>query len=109
MTSMNDRETNSKRGGMRRRDFLATGVAALGVTGFPAILREQPTSVKIGLIHPVSGFIAFSGTQSRAGAQMAIDEINAAGGIKSLGGAKLEAVLGDSQGKPEIGAAEVTK
>jgi branched-chain amino acid transport system substrate-binding protein len=40
---------------------------------------------------------------------MAIADINAAGGIKSLGGAMLEAVLADSQGKPDIGAAEVTK
>lgn len=105
---MTDRKS---KGAMRRREFLAAGAATLGtaVVGFPAVLRAQPASVKIGLIHPVTGFIAFSGTQSRAGAQMAIDEINAAGGIKSLGGAKLEAVLGDSQGKPEVGAAEVTK
>ena len=40
---------------------------------------------------------------------MAIADINAAGGIKSMGGAALEAVLGDSQTKPEIGAAEVEK
>ena len=39
---------------------------------------------------------------------MAVEEINAAGGIRSIG-AKLEAVLGDSQGKPEIGSAEVEK
>ncbi len=99
------------KGAMRRRDFLAAGAATLGaaVAGFPAVLRAQPAPVRIGLIHPVTGFIAFSGTQSRAGAMMAIEEINAAGGIKSLGGAMLEAVLGDSQGKPELGAAEVTK
>lgn len=97
------------KGGMRRRDFLVTGAAALGVTGFPAVLRAAPDNVKIGLIHPVTGFVSFSGTQSRAGAMLAIDDINAAGGIKSLGGAKLEAMLGDSQSKPEIGAAEVTK
>lgn len=98
-------------GGIRRRDLLAIGATAAGVavTGFPTVLRAQPAPVKIGLIHPVSGFIAFSGSQCRAGAQMAIDDINAAGGIKSLGGAKLEAVLADSQGKPDIGAAEVTK
>jgi branched-chain amino acid transport system substrate-binding protein len=101
----------TKRRGVDRRQFIATGAAALGlgITGFPAVLRAEATPVKIGLIHPVSGFIAFSGTQCREGAQMAIADINAAGGIKSLGGAKLEAVLGDSQGKPEIGAAEVTK
>lgn len=96
---------------LRRRDVFVTGAAALGagLTGFPAILRAQPSLVKIGLVHPVSGFIAFSGSQCRAGAQMAIADINAAGGIKSLGGAKLEALLGDSQGRPEVGAAEVAK
>ncbi|MBN9065703.1 MAG: ABC transporter substrate-binding protein [Rhizobiales bacterium] len=98
-------------GGMRRREFLATGAAVvgLGITGFPAVLRAEPKSVKIGLIHPVTGAISFSGTQCRAGAELAIADINAAGGIKSLGGAKIEGVLGDSQGKPEIGASEVDK
>jgi branched-chain amino acid transport system substrate-binding protein len=97
--------------GVRRREFLATGAAALGVgiTGFPAVLRAQAAPVKVGLIHPVSGFIAFSGSQCRAGAEMAIADINAAGGIKSMGGAMIEAMLADSQGKPDIGAAEVTK
>ncbi len=96
---------------MRRRDFLAAGATAIGVgvMGFPAVLRAQPAAVKIGLIHPVSGFIAFSGTQCRAGAEMAIADINAAGGIKSMGGAMLEAMLADSQGKPDVGAAEVGK
>ncbi|NRG17552.1 ABC transporter substrate-binding protein [Rhizobiales bacterium] len=101
-----------KPAGIVRRDFLQTaGTAALGlgITGLPTVLRAQPASVKIGLIHPVSGFIAFSGNQCREGALMAIADINAAGGIKSMGGVKLEAVLGDSQGKPDIGAAEVAK
>jgi branched-chain amino acid transport system substrate-binding protein len=40
---------------------------------------------------------------------MAIDEINAAGGIKSLGGAKIDAVLGDARSTPEGGTAEVEK
>ena len=101
----------TKGGGVRRRDFIATGAAAaaIGVVGFPAVLRAQAQPVRIGLIHPVSGFISFSGTQCRAGAEMAIADINEAGGIKSLGGAKLEALLADSQGKPEVGASEVAK
>ncbi|WP_417695187.1 ABC transporter substrate-binding protein [Roseibium sp.] len=101
-----------KSGGLGRRQFLKnSGVAALGlgVTGFPSVLRAQAAPVKIGLVHPVSGFIAFSGSQCREGALMAIADINAAGGIKSLGGAQVEAVLADSQGKPEIGASEVGK
>jgi len=102
---------NKTKGGFSRRDLLATGVAAAGVSaiGFPAVLRAAPAPVKIGLIHPVTGFIAFSGNQCRQGALMAIEDINNAGGIKSLGGAKLEGLLGDSQGKPDIGASEVDR
>ncbi|MDB5999391.1 MAG: transporter substrate-binding protein [Rhizobacter sp.] len=69
----------------------------------------QPKPVKIGLLHPVSGALAYNGAQSRLGAQWAIDEINAAGGIKSMGGTKLEAVLGDSQSRPEVGVSEVER
>src|SRR5262245_53435189 len=36
-------------------------------------------------------------------------EINAAGGIKALGGAKIDPVLGDAQSTPEGGNAEVEK
>jgi len=101
-----------KKSGLTKRDFMAaTGATALvaGVSGFPAVLRAQSANIKVGLIHPVTGFIAFSGMQCREGGLMAIENINAAGGIKSMGGAKLEPVLADSQGKPDIGAAEVAK
>jgi len=97
--------------GLSRRRVL--GTAALGgaalVSGFPTVLRAQPKAVKIGLIHPVTGGLAFSGSQCRLGCQMAIEDVNAAGGIKSLGGAKIEALLGDAQSKPEVGVAEVEK
>ena len=98
-----------------RRRFLAQSAAlsaaAAGSFAFPAIVRGQGAakSIKIGILHPVTGALAYSGGLSRLGAQIAVDEINAAGGIKSLGGAKIEAVLGDAQSKPEIGIAEVEK
>ncbi len=87
----------------------ATAGIALGTLGFPAVLRAQAAPIKIGVLHPVSGPLSYSGTQSRAGALMAIEEINAAGGIKSLGGARLEPLLADAQSKPDVGAAEVDK
>ena len=40
---------------------------------------------------------------------MAIEDINKAGGIKALGGAKIEPLLGDAQSQPQVGAAEVEK
>ena len=73
------------------------------------MLRAQGAAVKVGVLHPVSGALSYSGQQGRIGAQMAIEEINAAGGIRSLGGAKIEAVLGDAQSTPDGGNAEVAR
>jgi branched-chain amino acid transport system substrate-binding protein len=97
-----------------RRRFLqstALGAAATAAGFLPetALLRAQAASVKIGVLHPVSGALSYSGQQGRIGAVMAIEEINAAGGIKALGGAKIEAMLGDAQSTPEGGNAEVEK
>jgi branched-chain amino acid transport system substrate-binding protein len=93
---------------LSRRLILQAG-AASAVLGAPGLLLAQPAPVKVGLVHPVSGGLAYSGGQSRMGAMMAIDEINAAGGIKSMGGAKLQGLLGDSQSRPEIGVSEVER
>ena len=93
---------------LSRRLILQAG-AASAVLGAPGLLLAQPKPVKIGLLHPVSGALAYSGAQSRMGGQMAIDEINAAGGIKAMGGTKLEAMLGDSQSRPEVGVSEVER
>lgn len=93
-----------------RRELMAgTAAATLTVVAAPAILRAQVPAIKVGIVHPVTGALAYSGTQSRIGAQIAIEEINAAGGIKALGGARLEALLADAQSRPDVGAAEVEK
>src|SRR5258707_11725868 len=92
-----------------RRRFMA-GAALLGTaTAVPMLARAQAKTVKIGALHPVTGALAFSGTQSRAGATLGIADINAAGGIKSLDGMKIEAVLGDAQSSPATGASEVER
>jgi branched-chain amino acid transport system substrate-binding protein len=92
-----------------RRGFVAAGAAAAASFGVPALLRAQAKPVKIGLVNPMTGFLAYSGAQCRLGALLAVDEINAAGGIKSMGGAKLEPLLGDNQAKPEVGVSVVEK
>src|ERR1700694_2857386 len=95
---------------LSRRRFLQT--SALGAAAFlhaPAVLRAQGAAVKVGVLHPVSGALSYSGQQGRIGATMAIEEINAAGGIRALGGAKIEALLGDAQSTPDGGNAEVEK
>ena len=92
-----------------RRNFVAGTAAAASSLMFPLVGRAQPAPVKVGVLHPVTGWATYSGTQCRLGALLAIEDINNAGGIKSLGGAKLEAVLADAQSKPEVGVAEIER
>ena len=104
----------SKKIPLSRRRFLTTtaasaAAAATGSLMMPSVLRAAGAPVKIGVLHPVSGALSYSGTQGRLGATLAIEEINAAGGIKSMGGAKIDAVLGDARSTPEGGTAEVEK
>ncbi len=68
-------------------------------------MRGQPAAVKIGILQPVTGALAQDGEHGRLGAEIAIAEINAAGGIKSLGGARLAMVFGDARSNPEGGVA----
>src|SRR5687768_15644611 len=63
-------------------------------------------TVKIASLHPLSGAAAADGQQMDNGAKLAVEAINAAGGIKALEGAKLELISADSQGKPEVGQSE---
>ena len=92
-----------------RRQFVASSAAAASALAFPLVAGAQPKTVKIGVLHPVTGALAYSGQQCREGALMAIEDINKAGGIKSLGGAKIEALLGDAQSTPQAGTAEIEK
>jgi branched-chain amino acid transport system substrate-binding protein len=66
-------------------------------------------TVKIGNIEPMSGPSATLGKQGKAAREMAVEEINAAGGIKALNGAKLELIYADSESKPEKGVAEAER
>ncbi len=76
-----------------RRAVLAG--AALGL--LPGGVRaQQPAEVKVGLLAPLSGIYARPGSVMREGAEMAVDHINAQGGVKALGGARLKLVVLDS-------------
>ena len=55
-----------------------------------AARARRPKEVKIAMLVPLSGPWARQGILEQMGARMAIDDINNAGGIKALGGAKLK-------------------
>ncbi|HMK81033.1 MAG TPA: ABC transporter substrate-binding protein [Xanthobacteraceae bacterium] len=83
------------------RHALVAGLAAallLGLSG-SASLAQEP--IKVGLVAALSGGSAKSGEGITRGLTIAIDEINAAGGL--LGGRKLELVRRDDESNPSKG------
>lgn len=65
-----------------------------------AVHAEAAEPVRIGVVYALTGPYAAAGQDCKRGTELAADAINAAGGIKSLGGAKIELVFGDTQSKP---------
>ena len=97
---------------LRRRDFLIKttgGVLATAAFGAVPLRGWAADPVNIGGIYPVTGSFAQIGQACANAAKLAVEMVNNAGGIKSLGGAKIDAVLGDARSTPEGGTAEVEK
>ena len=80
---------------LSRRSAVGLGLAA---TALPRFARAQnPKEVKIAMLAPLSGPWARSGLLMQMGARMAVDEVNANGGIQALGLLELPARLGLEQ------------
>jgi branched-chain amino acid transport system substrate-binding protein len=80
------------------RSILAAFIAAAGLATWPALAADP---VKIGHVAALSGGSAQSGEAITRGLTIAIDEINAKGGV--LGGRKLELVQRDDESTPPKG------
>lgn len=80
-----------------RRSALAWGAAAGAAALSGRKARAQAgTTVKVALLAPMSGPWARQGQLMKLGADMAIDDVNSSGGIKALGGMKMELVVYDA-------------
>lgn len=82
----------------QRRALIAAAAAACVMTALPAHAAD---TIKIGLITALSGQSARAGEALTRGMTVAIDDINARGGL--LGGRKLELVRRDDEGNPAKG------
>jgi branched-chain amino acid transport system substrate-binding protein len=82
-----------------RRTFTAFVLATLGLGWLPCGHAAEP--IKIGLVAALSGQSALSGEAITRGLQVAIDEVNAQGGL--LGGRRLELVRRDDESNPAKG------
>ncbi|HEY0171342.1 MAG TPA: ABC transporter substrate-binding protein [Pyrinomonadaceae bacterium] len=98
-----------------KRTLITLGLVTLLLTAFACERREvggtggttdSGGAIKVGIYGDLSGQTSSFGESTRNGALMAIDEINAAGGIN---GRKVEFVMEDDQGQPQQASTVVTK
>jgi branched-chain amino acid transport system substrate-binding protein len=84
--------------------ILQVAAAAAFTLGLNSGVLAQ-SSIKIGLVQPLTGAFAAAGTDVVNGAKIATDEINAKGGVL---GQKIELIVEDTKSNP-TGAATVTE
>jgi len=88
-----------------RRKFLKGAAAGVGATATavaaPSIIRQAwaATPIRIGVISPLTGAWTVYGKAHSSGFELAVDEINKAGGVL---GRQIEIVVGDSKTEPRI-------
>ncbi len=70
---------------------------------------QPPKTVKFGCVYPLTGPMGTYGDSMKLATETAVKYINENGGIKALGGAKLEVVFGDNQMKPAVAATEAER
>ena len=88
---------------VNRRQFL-TGAAAAGVAASGPFVITRPGwaqtgPIKIGVLEPTSGPVAYIGEANVAGFRFGAERVNAAGGVL---GRKIEIVPADSELKPDV-------
>jgi branched-chain amino acid transport system substrate-binding protein len=86
---------------LSRRASIGLGLAAAGTASLGRARPQTPAEVKIAMLVPLSGPWARQGILEQMGGRLAIEDINAAGGIKSMGGAKLKLIEYDTQDSAE--------
>lgn len=106
---------------MNRAKGVAYAVAAFFL--LPAVfaggVAAADKTVRIGAIYPLTGPAASTGTELKDAITLAADIVNGkydldlplarTEGLPDLGGAKIEVVFGDHQGKPDVGQAEAER
>lgn len=94
---------------MSKRTIIALAVMLLMILipSIGAVTSAQGEPIKIGGIHPLSGRFSADGINMDNAIQMAIDEINASGGL--LGGTALEYLSADSTGAANTGQSEAER
>ena len=88
---------------------LVAGTLTLAACGSDSSGSGSDGDIMIGSVHPLTGALAGVGALMNDGAKMAVADVNADGGIKSLDGRKLTLGEGDSKGAADTGQSEAQR
>jgi branched-chain amino acid transport system substrate-binding protein len=89
----------------RRRLMQIAAAASI----LPVSVAQAADPLKVGVLVPMTGATAGDGARLLKAHELAAKQINEAGGIAGLGGAKVELVIADTQSKPEVGRSEAER
>jgi branched-chain amino acid transport system substrate-binding protein len=104
--SIEDGQMTKLRGSSRRLLFLAATALAVGIGLGGAGPGAAQEALKFGLALPLTGAQALYGQDQITAAEMAVADINKAGGVN---GKKLEMVVLDTQADPQVGINAVNR
>lgn len=90
---------------IKRRSVL---LAAAGSLAAPYV-HAQESEVRVGVLSPMTGPAARFGAIQQSTLNLATEDVNNAGGIKALGGAKVRLLFGDTRGEPDMGVTETER
>ncbi|HEY8497522.1 MAG: ABC transporter substrate-binding protein [Limnochordales bacterium] len=99
-------------GRLTRRDFLRLGASAAALLAAPAGLygtlarAAAARPVKVGVIGSLTGAVSVWGRVTRDGATLAVEQVNAAGGIL---GRPVELIVEDDASAPDVGVRRARK
>lgn len=85
---------------------IALFLAVLMLLSCVSAFAEEQKVIKIGVPYAFTGATAYQTNLAQEGYDYAVEYYNAQGGIKSMGGAKLEIVYADHTGVAEVGVTE---
>jgi branched-chain amino acid transport system substrate-binding protein len=91
---------------MKRTLVLSVLALLVASTLVAVVMAQAPAPVRIGVIQPLSGPVAASGSYVRMGAEIARDWINARGGVLSR---RVELVIEDNKSDPKEAASAAEK
>ena len=89
-----------------RKNWLITLACAILVLAFTTggVAADEPKEIKLGILLPLTGTFGAVAETQRDGALLAVDDLNAKGGLNMpWGKVKVEAVVGDDEAKLDVG------